>query len=176
IASAVKQRQLDVFASGRARQQIETLKNETEFVIANISELIAVQRRHVVVVQNIATRSWAIEATENIHQRRFTGTACAHQRDKLASLNLERNAAHRMNIDIARVIRLVDVNEFNNFAVLHGNLRCPLKGFVGGELDGDADPESSAVTTLSPSFKPSVTSVTMPSLIPVLICAGFGRP
>jgi hypothetical protein len=50
----------------------------------------------------------------------------------------------------------------------YGNLRAPLKGFAGGELDADGD-ESSAVTTRSPSFRPSVTSVTIPSLIPVLI-------
>src|SRR5437660_495662 len=33
----------------------------------------------------------------------------------------------------------------------------------------------SAVTTRSPSFNPSMTSVTTPSLIPVLICTGVSR-
>ena len=58
----------------------------------------------------------------------------------------------------------------------HGNLLPPLNGLVGGELGGDADEVSSAVTTLSPSLKPSVTSVTIPSLIPVFIWTGFGLP
>jgi len=58
----------------------------------------------------------------------------------------------------------------------YGNLRCcPLNGFAGGDDDADDD-ESSAVTTRSPSFKPSVTSVIIPSLIPVLIWTGFGLP
>ena len=58
----------------------------------------------------------------------------------------------------------------------YGNLRCcPLNGFAGGELDPAGD-VSSAVTTRSPSFKPSVTSVIIPSLIPVLIWTGFGLP
>src|SRR5262245_3491834 len=56
----------------------------------------------------------------------------------------------------------------------YGNRRDPPpKGFVAG--DGAAAELSSAVTTRSPSFRPSTTSVTIPSLIPVLICAGCGR-
>src|ERR1041384_7868200 len=85
------------------------------------------------------------------------------------------HAADRVNIDITGVIRLVNVNQLDDFAIVHGNLRPPPpNGFVDGEFD-DAAAESSAVITLSPSFNPSVTSVTMPSLIPVLICTGFGR-
>src|SRR5438067_11501325 len=56
----------------------------------------------------------------------------------------------------------------------HGDRRDPAKGFGGG--DGLAAVEaSSAVTTRSPSFRSSTTSVTIPSLIPVLICLGSGR-
>src|SRR2546426_6668326 len=57
----------------------------------------------------------------------------------------------------------------------HGNLRGPPNGLAGGDAAGDVD-ASSAVTTRSPSFNPSMTSVTTPSLIPVLICTGCGRP
>jgi len=58
---------------------------------------------------------------------------------------------------------------------IHGNLRAPLNGFVPGEAAALGE-VNSAVITLSPSFKPSVTSVTTPSLIPFLICTAFGRP
>ena len=57
----------------------------------------------------------------------------------------------------------------------HGNLRGPPpNGFAGGEAAVDVD-VSSAVTTESPCFKPSITSVTTPSLMPVLICTGRGE-
>jgi hypothetical protein len=56
---------------------------------------------------------------------------------------------------------------------IYGNLRPPENGFAGVDA-GWAFAAISAVTTLSPSFNPSTTSVTTPSLIPVLICTGFG--
>jgi len=65
-------------------------------------------------------------------------------------------------------------NEFF-FHERYGNRRGPPpKGFAGGDgaLAGEV---SSAVTTRSLFFRPSATSVTTPSLIPVLICAGLGR-
>ena len=116
---AVKQRQLDVLARRGARQQIETLKNETEFVIANVGELIAIEHGNVGVVQKVTTGGRPIETTENVHQRRFAGTARAHERDEFAALDLERNAAHGVHIDIAGVIRLVNVDQFDDFAVFH---------------------------------------------------------
>src|SRR5262245_34427734 len=55
----------------------------------------------------------------------------------------------------------------------YGNLRPPENGFAG--VDAGCDFVAiSAVTTRSPSFRPSTTSVTTPSLIPVLIWTGFG--
>jgi hypothetical protein len=56
----------------------------------------------------------------------------------------------------------------------YGNLRWPPEnGFAGVDAGWDFA-AISAVTTRSPSFNPSTTSVTTPSLIPVLICAGVG--
>src|SRR6266567_1656297 len=119
---AIKQRQLDVLTGGCSRQQIEALKNETEFVVADVRQLIAVEHGNIRLVQNVATESRPIETTKNVHERRFSRTARAHQRDELAALNLERNAAHRMNIDVAGMIRLVHVDQFDDFSVLHVDL------------------------------------------------------
>src|SRR5437868_13502856 len=54
----------------------------------------------------------------------------------------------------------------------HGNRRDGPNGLVAGE--DDVAEVSPAVITPSPSFKPSRTSVTTPSLIPVLIITGSG--
>jgi hypothetical protein len=56
----------------------------------------------------------------------------------------------------------------------YGNLRPPENGFAGVDAGWDFV-AISAVTTRSPSFRPSITSVTTPSLIPVLICTAVGR-
>src|SRR5262245_5845485 len=58
---------------------------------------------------------------------------------------------------------------------LHGNRRGPPPNGFGGGDDEAVVELISAVTTWSPSFKPSTTSVTTPSLMPVLICPGCGR-
>src|SRR5437764_12006949 len=226
---AIEQRQLYVLARRCARQQIKALKNKTEFVVANVGQLISIQHRNIGIVQKVAPGSWPIEAAKNVHERRFAGTARAHKCEEFAALNLERDPADGMHFNVAGAIRFVDVGQFDDFTVLHvgvggsaapqvpvrlgpmlnisgfaawlnievraglasgtarstlrrfgfigyGNLRCcPLNGFAGGELDPAGD-VSSAVTTRSPSFKPSVTSVIIPSLIPVLIWTGFGLP
>src|SRR5437764_1154156 len=220
---AIEQRQLYVLARRCARQQIKALKNKTEFVVANVGQLISIQHRNIGIVQKVAPGSWPIEAAKNVHERRFAGTARAHKCEEFAALNLERNTADGMHFNVAGAIRFVDVGQLDDFTVLHvgvggsaapqvpvrlgpmlnisgfaawlnieqgtarstlrrfgfigyGNLRCcPLNGFAGGELDPAGD-VSSAVTTRSPSFKPSVTSVIIPSLIPVLIWTGFGLP
>src|SRR5262245_55130173 len=62
-----------------------------------------------------------------------------------------------------------------SFPPHHGNLRPPENGFAGVDA-GWGFVAISAVTTRSPSFNPSTTSVTTPSLIPVLIWTGFGCP
>ena len=185
-------------------------------MVANVGQLISIQHRNIGIVQKVAPGSWPIEAAKNVHERRFAGTARAHQRHKFTTLNFERNAAHSVNIDIAGAIRFVNVGQLDDFPVFHfgvagsaapramlnicgfaawlnievraglalgtarstlrrfgfigyGNLRCPpLKGLVGDDDDAAGD-VNSAVTTRSPSFRPSVTSVIIPSLIPVLI-------
>ena len=47
------------------------LKHETEFAIANFCELIAIEPRNVRIIQEILTGTRPVEATENVHQRRF---------------------------------------------------------------------------------------------------------
>src|SRR5438105_13958994 len=119
---AIKQRQLHDFARRRARQQIEALKNKTEFVVANVGQLDAVERGNIGVIQDVATGSQPNETTNNVHERRYARTTRAHQRDELSALNLERNATHRMNIDVAGMIRLVHVDQLDDFSVLHVDL------------------------------------------------------
>src|SRR3954451_13108867 len=85
-----------------------------------------------------------------------------------------------MHFDFARLVRLPNFVESNRYAVrriAHGRRRGPLKGFVA-VVSADEELSVIPVTTRSPSFKPSRTSVVMPSLIPVLIvvAVGFDAP
>ena len=48
---AVNHRQLHILARRRAGQEIEPLKNETDLAIANVRELIAIERGHVCITR-----------------------------------------------------------------------------------------------------------------------------
>jgi len=65
------------------------------------------------------TRSRSIETTENIHERGFSGTAGAHQRDEFTGPDLERNAAHSVHFHFASAIRFVHISKFDQRPIVH---------------------------------------------------------
>src|SRR5260370_40553342 len=87
---AIKQRQLDILPRRCARQEIKTLKDETDFAIANISEPIAIKARNIRTIQNVMARIRSIGPTDELHPRAFPRTARPHQRYTFAELNLKR--------------------------------------------------------------------------------------
>ena len=119
VLRAVKQRQLHIFARRGAGQQIETLKHKTDLAIANVGELIAIEARNVRVIQEILAGTRPVQATEDVHQRRFARAAGAHERDEFASFDFQRNAAHGVHVHFAGAIDLVHVNEPNERTVVH---------------------------------------------------------
>src|SRR5256885_7729534 len=118
---AVKQRQLDIFQRGSAREQVKTLENKTKFVIPNVGKLITIEPRNVDTIEEITPLSWTVEAAEEIHERRFTGTACAHESDEFAASNLERNATDRLHLHFAGVVSLVHILQPNDSSVVGHN-------------------------------------------------------
>src|SRR5205807_1179214 len=118
-----------------------------------------------------------IQATQHVHQRRFSRSTGAHYRDKFARLDFERHTAHGMHVHFAGVVDFVNLLEFDDR--LHQNLLKPPppNGFEGRLPPWLPGPEdcivSKPITTWSPSFKPSTTSVLTPSVIPVRILTGL---
>ena len=110
----VKQRQFHVFERGSAGEEIKALKNETEFAVAHVGELIAIQSGNIRTVEQIAALGWAIEATEKIHEGRFAGATRTHEGDKLTRLNLQRDAADGVHINLPGVIGLVHILQPND--------------------------------------------------------------
>ena len=105
---AVKHRKLDIFQRGGAREQVETLKDETKFVVAQDGKLFAVQFGNSSSVQQIAAFRRAIQAAEHVHQRGFSRTARAHDGHEFALGDGQRNAAHRVNVHFAGTINFMD--------------------------------------------------------------------
>ena len=111
---AVKHRQLDVFQRGGAREQVEALEDEADLLVADVGQLVAVERRNVHAVQQIIAAGRAVEAADHVHQRGFARAAGAHEGDKFAGQDFQRHAAHGMHLHLAGVIGLVDVFEFDD--------------------------------------------------------------
>ena len=91
-------------------------------MIPDIGEPISVQTRDVCAVQNISACRRPIETTQNIHERGFSGTACAHQRDKFAALNFDRHATHGRHFHFACAIGLMNIDKVNDGTVIHVDL------------------------------------------------------
>lgn len=115
----VEERELDVFPRGGAREQVKTLKNETELVIANVGELIALKFGNVDAIEEKSAAGRAIEAAEDVHEGRFAGSARAHEGDEFPRSNLERNAADGVHFDFTGLVSLVDVFQPNDSLCRH---------------------------------------------------------
>ena len=111
---AVEHRQLNILEGGGAREEVEALEYEAEFLVADIGESVAVEFGNIDPVEEVATTRGPIKAAQQIHQRRFARAAGAHQGHKITALDLERNPAHRVDGDLAGIVDFVDFLYFNN--------------------------------------------------------------
>src|SRR6266478_3622460 len=116
---AINQRQFRVLARGCARQEIKILKDKSDFAIADVGELIAVQSRNIGIIQEIAAGTRPVETAQDIHQRGLSGTTCAHERYEFAAFDFERHTAHSGHFHFAGTIDFVHVNESDWRAVIH---------------------------------------------------------
>src|SRR5206468_1568386 len=116
---AVNQGQLDVFSRRSAWQQIKILDHESDLAVPDIGEPISIETRDVCSVQNVVARGGPVEATENIHERGFSGTAGTHQRNEFAALDFERHAAHSGHFHFACAIDFVHIDQPNECPVVH---------------------------------------------------------
>src|SRR5690606_9931034 len=136
-----------------------------------------------------------IEAAEEIHQRRFAGAAGAHEGDEFALVDIERDTADGVNGNFPRFVDFVDVLDLDNRCHDEGGAKeirtqersaqrrmPPLKpprllwnGFMPpccGPVTGAAPGSTTLLMTVSPSCRPSRTSVKKPSEMPSLAVTG----
>src|SRR5688500_4511398 len=55
-------------------KKIECLKNKTDFLIADFSQLIVFHFTHIFSVEDISSGSRGVQTSQEVHQSRFTGT------------------------------------------------------------------------------------------------------
>jgi len=87
---AVDERQLDVLARAGARQQVEALEDEADAHVAQHRALIGGEPAHVPSVEPVLAARRAVEAAQDVEQRRFPGARGAHDGDQLTGAHGER--------------------------------------------------------------------------------------
>ena len=112
--AGVNQRQLDVGECGRAREQIERLKDKTDLAIADIGQLVVDHRRHVSPGELVATGRGRIEAAQHVHEGRLAGTRGSHDGEVFVAVDLHRDAAQRVDRLVAHLVELGDARDVDH--------------------------------------------------------------
>ena len=66
--AGINQRQFDVAQRVGARQEVERLENETDFLVPNPGELVVIHLADVNTIQLVEARSRGVQTTQEIHQ------------------------------------------------------------------------------------------------------------
>src|SRR5258706_15859062 len=96
--------QFDILESGGARKQIETLKNESYFAIANGGQFLLAEAGHLDSLEQIAPGARLVEATQTIHERRFTAPAGAHDGDEIPARDFSGCAAQSVDTSFSELV------------------------------------------------------------------------
>ena len=70
----IGKRKLDVLLYIQFIYQVETLEHKTDFSLSHIRALLFLQVCHLVITQEIFSRSWVVEQTEDVEQGGFATT------------------------------------------------------------------------------------------------------
>src|ERR1043166_8610618 len=104
----------DVFQGGCSGEQIETLEDKSNFLISDFGQFVSIQGGDINSIQEITAFGGSIQATNNVHQGRFAGTARSHDRNEFAAIYLQGNAAHGMHGELTRLICFLNLLELDN--------------------------------------------------------------
>src|SRR6266852_5170109 len=121
----VQRGEFDVFQSGGARQQVEALKNETDFAIANGGQFFLAEAGDLDAFEHIASSVGFVEAAHNIHEGRFTAAAGAHDGDELPARNFDAYASQGVDACFPELIVFVNLlDQYYRFAILRSGEIC----------------------------------------------------
>ena len=115
--AGINQRQFHVVQSRSARQQIESLENEADFLVPDARQLIVFHIADQLAVQVIQALGGRIQAANQVHQRRFAGTGRAHDGHVFAALDLDIDARDRVDLLVAHDVGLPEIVSADDDAV-----------------------------------------------------------
>ena len=115
---AVGERQFDVFVDRQIADQVETLKDESDFLVADARALGEIEVLDRLSVQRVAARGRRIEQADDRKQRRLAAARRARHGHVLSFGNRKVNARERVSFD------LVGVEDLRHLLNLDQRLPC----------------------------------------------------
>ncbi len=187
VPTLVVHRDLDVLDDVELLDQVERLEDESDAGPADEGQLVVVQLRDVVAAQDVATFARPIETTQDIQQRGLARAAGTHDRDVLARLDAQVDAAEHLEFRRPEVIALSQLVEQQDGRVRLGRspaCGCTCSRMVGGHLPapfvltaGLVDSSFGGLnSTSSPTFRPERICTNTSLNAPVSTSRGSGPP
>src|SRR2546422_127847 len=167
--AAVDEWQLDVLDRVQPREQVVRLKDESDVLVADPSELVVGQLPDVLAREHIGAAVGDVEAAEDVHERRLPRPRRAHDRDELGRMDVEVDAAQRVHRDLPPdAVRLGDAAELDDAldhrpTITPGPPPKPPPPAPGRAV---AVARAAGSTARSPSATPLITSVVVSFEIP----------
>ena len=93
---------------------MELLKNKPEGAVADIRELIVIEMFDCCAIEPIASKAWAIEASQNVHRCAFPGATGSHHGQIIALTDGEIELVECSDAELSLPVDLADSNQFGN--------------------------------------------------------------
>ncbi|CRM50196.1 hypothetical protein [Pseudomonas sp. 24 E 13] len=114
--TGIDRRHLDVFLGRCRRDQVVALKHEAERFAAQPGQFVAAQLGDVFPGEQVIAFARAVEATEDVHQRRLAGARRADDGDKFPGVDRQVDAAQYVDLRaVAAAVGFADVLEFDQW-------------------------------------------------------------
>ena len=111
----VRQRYFQIFVNRQAVDQVITLKDESDVVLVQFVPLFDAEFVHRLFEEKIFAGPRSVEHSKNAQQRRLASPRRAHDRDKLARLNLQRNTAKHEVFAASQIVSFLQILELNEW-------------------------------------------------------------
>lgn len=119
VIGRVGKRHRRVVQSAGARQQVEALEDKSDLAVSHQGSVIGGEPGHLIAFEPVLPGRGPIEAPQEMHQGALTRAGCAHQGDELSPRHREGNPLQHGNGNLAHLIGLMDVVQFDK---LHESL------------------------------------------------------
>src|SRR5205814_680569 len=97
-----------------ALEQVEALKDEADFAVANVGQHGAVQATDVLTIEPVRARRRPVQAADEVHQGRFARAARSDDGDEFAALHGQGYAAQGGDANRSVIVLLLTVLQFED--------------------------------------------------------------